>query len=296
MIGPDFIIIGAMKSATTTLHEQLARQPGITMSEPKEPGFFSHDDHYRQGWDRYERQLRRTPETVLNGESSTYYTKLPTYPETVGRMARDLPDTTRFIYVMRHPVDRLISHYQHEWLRGSTHGDIHQTLRSDRTLVAYSCYSMQLEPYLRTFGPERVLPVFQAALRVRPQAELERICRFIGYSSRPTWLSGNDENVSAERLRRDPRRQFLASLPGFGLIRRVTPPGVERRVRALWQRRAAPTLTGEELGELREVFDRDLAILGSWLALELTCERFDELAAVATPAWSAAAPRRAAVP
>ena len=32
---PDFIIIGAMKSATTTLHEQLARQPGIFIAQPQ---------------------------------------------------------------------------------------------------------------------------------------------------------------------------------------------------------------------------------------------------------------------
>ena len=38
---PDFIVVGAMKSATTTLHEQLARQRGVFMSRPKEPNFFS---------------------------------------------------------------------------------------------------------------------------------------------------------------------------------------------------------------------------------------------------------------
>ena len=46
---PDFIVIGAMKSATTTLHEQLARQPGFFMSRPKEPNFFSDDENYGRG-------------------------------------------------------------------------------------------------------------------------------------------------------------------------------------------------------------------------------------------------------
>ena len=50
---PDFIVIGAMKSATTTLHEQLARQPGIFMSRPKEPNFFSDDENYARGWGWY---------------------------------------------------------------------------------------------------------------------------------------------------------------------------------------------------------------------------------------------------
>ena len=46
---PHFLVIGAMKSATSTLHNQLAAQPGIFMSTPKEPNFFSDDTVYAQG-------------------------------------------------------------------------------------------------------------------------------------------------------------------------------------------------------------------------------------------------------
>ena len=46
---PDFIIIGAMKSATSTLHEQLILQPGIGMSDPKEPNYFSDDEQFDKG-------------------------------------------------------------------------------------------------------------------------------------------------------------------------------------------------------------------------------------------------------
>ena len=46
---PDFIIIGAMKCATSTLHDQLAEQPGFVMSEPKEPNFFSDEENWAKG-------------------------------------------------------------------------------------------------------------------------------------------------------------------------------------------------------------------------------------------------------
>ena len=88
---PDFIVIGAMKSATTTLHEQLARQPGFFMSRPKEPNFFSDDAMYARGWGWYSSLFRPAREADLRGESSTHYTKLPDYPRTVDRMVRDLP-------------------------------------------------------------------------------------------------------------------------------------------------------------------------------------------------------------
>ena len=47
---PDFIIIGAMKSATTTLHNQLAAQAGIYMtSKEDEPNYFSDDERHKRG-------------------------------------------------------------------------------------------------------------------------------------------------------------------------------------------------------------------------------------------------------
>src|SRR6185312_16834851 len=99
---PDFMIIGAMKCATTTLHEQLARQPGLFMSRPKEPNFFSDDENYARGWAWYGSLFRPAGSADLRGESRTHYTKLPTYPRTVERIRRDLP-RLKPIYGMRHP-------------------------------------------------------------------------------------------------------------------------------------------------------------------------------------------------
>ena len=50
---PDFLIVGAMKCATSTLHDQLSLQPGIFMTELKEPNFFSNDEQYCKGLDWY---------------------------------------------------------------------------------------------------------------------------------------------------------------------------------------------------------------------------------------------------
>jgi hypothetical protein len=104
---PDFIMIGAMKSATTTLHEQLARQPYFFMSRPKEPNFFSDDVMYARRWDWYLSLFRSAPAGDLRGESSTHYTKIPDYPRTVDRMVRDLP-RLKLIYLMRHLIDRAL--------------------------------------------------------------------------------------------------------------------------------------------------------------------------------------------
>jgi hypothetical protein len=104
---PDFVIIGAMKSATTTLHEQLAAQAGIFMSEPKEPNFFSDEENWAKGMGWYRGLFEGAGDALLTGESSTHYTKLPDYPSALPRIRERLPDA-KFIYVMRHPMQRLL--------------------------------------------------------------------------------------------------------------------------------------------------------------------------------------------
>jgi hypothetical protein len=285
---PDFVTIGAMKSATSTLHEQLAVQPGIFMSRPKEPNFFSNDEIAARGWDWYRALFARADRGDLCGESSTHYTKLPTYPRTVERMSRALP-RAKLIYVMRDPIDRLISHYLHDFIRGAIAGPIDEALARHPELTDYGRYGMQLEPYLAAFGPESVLPVFFERLVGHPQAELERICRFIGYGGRPRWdESMGARNVTREQLRKCTIREMAVNLPVLsGVRRRLVPRPWVERLKAHWRAdHERPRLRPESVERLRAVFDDDLARLGHWLGTALDCEHFSEVALAGPHDWA----------
>ena len=285
--GPDFIIIGAMKCATSTLHEQLAAQPGIFMSDPKEPCFFSNDPVYARGWSWYVSLFAAAAPGQLRGESSTHYTKLPTYPRTVERIASHLPDV-KLIYVMRHPLERLVSQYVHEWTERTIDGSIDAAVRRYPRLVDYGRYAMQLQPYFDAFGRERVLPVFQERLRVCPQEELERVCAFLGYAGSPRWAPERAEaNVSTQRLRQSPWRDRLINLPGLKQARRALVPRIVReRIKRLWMMTDRPELSPSLRQELTQLYDADLAELGSWMGVELTCANFKQAAAGAGVAWA----------
>ena len=272
---PDFIIIGAMKCATSTLHDQLAMQPGIFMSELKEPNFFSNDEQYAKGFEWYLSNFKAGKTTDLCGESSTHYTKLPTYPQTVERIDRHYPKI-KLIYIMRHPIDRLVSQYIHEWTQNIISQDINKAIYQYSELIDYSRYSMQLEPYLNAFPHEQILPVFFERLLSNKQSELERICRFIGYAEQPTWREGDDvNNASNERTRKNKLRDLLVEAPGLKEIRQnFVPKSWRNRVRSLWQMKQRPQLESEQLDYLQTIFDRDLANLKSWLKIELSCENF----------------------
>ena len=285
---PDFIIIGAMKCATTSIHVQLTRQPGIFVHGPGELEFFSDDEVYARGMDWYESLFDRAGIGDLCGERSTEYTKLPTYPNTVSRMHHDLPDA-RLIYVMRHPLDRLVSHYMHEWLARRVSTPIETAATEHPELVGYGCYDLQLEPYLQAFGRARILPVFFERLVAEPQQELERICRFIGYSAVPRWDHGlGAQNVSLERVRRGPLWQRVLDVPALQTLRRrLIPERARSRVRKLWQIAERPEIARSQREDLCRVFDGDLARLGAKLGVDLSCENFKAVVASRPLEWTA---------
>jgi Sulfotransferase family len=283
---PRFVIVGAMKAATSTLQEQLAAQPGIFMSDPKEPNFFSDDRQFSKGMGWYSGLFAPAGAADLAGEASTHYTKLPTHPRTVSRLKQYLPEA-RFIYVMRHPIDRLISHYIHEWSMGVYHRPIVEALDRHPELVAYGRYAMQLQPYLETFGPDAVLPVFFDRLVREPQAELERVCRFIGYREKPTWLRDlQPSNVSSERIRRFPFYATLVdSTPATWVRQRLIPRGWRDAIKRRLTMKDRPVLTDEKRLALEREFDRDLAQLGGWMGCTLNCSNFKQVTGSQELGW-----------
>lgn len=285
---PNFIIIGAMKCGTSTLHQQLARQPGVFMSEPKEPNFFSNDEVYAQGEGWYRGLFADAPSSALRGESSTHYTKLPTYPKTLERMRTLLPDL-KLIYLMRHPVERLISHYIHEWSMRVINIPIDQAIDVHHELMDYGCYWMQLQPFFGVYGRASVLPVFLEHMQCAPEAELERVCRFLGYAGTPHWEKDlAQQNASAERLRLGSLGRRLLNDPLLKHLRRALIP-IRLRVglKARLAMRARPELSQRSRARIVARFDEDLEKLGREFGVGLSCATFRERVSAAPLEWAA---------
>lgn len=255
---PDFVIIGAMKCGTSTLHAQLAAQAQFFMSEPKEPNFFSNDEIYAKGEAWYRSLFAAAPEGTIKGESSTHYTKLPTYPQTVERLGRLIPDA-KFIYVTRDPIERLISHYIHEWSQGVITCGIEEAIEKHPEMIAYSRYGYQLAPFVERFGSERILNVEFERMTAEPQATLERIAAFLGAKGEVRWRDDLEaQNVSAERIRTFPLKSLIVDSPLATAMRRTLVPKTLRdRVKSKLQMRDRPELPEKVRLELQAVFDAD---------------------------------------
>ncbi len=284
---PDFIIIGAMKCATSTLHEQLSQQPGNFMSMPKEPNFFSDDSEYDKGINWYKSLFSESSQDDLCGESSTHYTKLPTYPQTVKRMSEIFTKPVKFIYLMRDPVQRLVSQYIHEWTQREISEPIDIAIEKHNELISYSQYAMQLEPYLAAFGAQNILPVFIERLHLQPQEQFERICKFIGYKGMPQWNEKlESRNVSKQRLRKSAIRDAIIDYPPLRVLRRsIIPQALRDRIKCIWTMKDRPEISPASINKLHEIFNADLAILGSLFELDLNCDTFTAIAEQTSPQW-----------
>jgi len=105
---PNFIIIGAQKCGTTSLHHYLDQHDEIVMSKVKELNFFNEELNWSKGLKWYEAHFQG--EGKMRGEASPHYTNYPMSPGVAKRMKEIVPDA-KIIYLVRDPVERLISAY-----------------------------------------------------------------------------------------------------------------------------------------------------------------------------------------
>jgi hypothetical protein len=190
---PNFIIIGAAKSATTTLATVLPRHPDIFLSRPKEPKFFGR--RYGKGWRWYRKIFRPGNGYLLRGEASTMYaSSLGSFKYTPVLMHRYLPDV-KIVYVVRHPLDRLVSQWRH--LKGRQPDWVEfERILSDKPaanlLLGCSSYFQRIQEFRRYFPDSQIHCLTFEDLVESPSTVLGNLLSFLGASVRPELLLDDD--------------------------------------------------------------------------------------------------------
>lgn len=194
---PDFVILGAMKSGTTTLYEWLRRHPEIGMSREKETDFFIAEKNWGMGIDWYQGQF--APGRRIYGEASPNYTKEPAFSGVAQRIADHLPDA-RLIFIARDPVSRALSQYRHAQLAGAPVPPP-DGLRGSHVLqhlIDTSSYARQLQPYLDRFPRDRFLFLEFEPFIADPRPGLTRLAEFLGVAD--DWPDASISANSTESL------------------------------------------------------------------------------------------------
>lgn len=267
---PNLIVIGGLKCGTTSLHHYLGLHPEVEMSRPKELNFFVGELNWELGPDWYRSHFRAA--APVRGETSPHYTNLPRFQGVAERMAATLGTDARVIYMVRHPIERLLSHFLHNVGGGYEARELDDAVRDP--LCAYvqrGLYAMQLEPYLASFGADRVLVVGREELGRERQATMRRVFEFAGVDAEfhseqfeREWETGSGKGSGGFRL-----MDRAVRLPGLRALDRNF-DRLPERMRWMVERLVhdpgsgeapKPELDGELRQRLAAVFAPDVADL-----------------------------------
>lgn len=204
--GPDFLIIGTQRGGTTSLYHYLAQHPAVVPSARKEVHYFDLQYHRGDAWYRSHFPLRDPFHRpgLVSGEASPYYLFHPLVP---ARVAASHPGV-RLIVLLRDPVDRAISHHEHERAKGRESLPLAEALEAepDRidagvrqrvqagieepahrrfSYVARGRYAEQLERWFAHFPRDRFLILRSESLFTDPARTVDEVTTFLGLRPHP---------------------------------------------------------------------------------------------------------------
>ena len=220
---PNFIIIGAAKSATTTLSALLQQHPDVFMSKPKEPKFFGRN--YNKGWIWYASRFAAGQNMLLRGEGSTMYTSfLATYRFTPALMYQYLPDL-KLVYIVRDPLDRIVSQWRHHRGRNPGCADFAELMQDRdlrRRIVGCSMYYKQLSRFRAFYPDSQIHCMTFEDLLSSPRQVLKGMLKFLGAKPRLKRMLGSQGCLP---------RENEAGAKGRGHVKKpVWTPGLRAKV------------------------------------------------------------------
>lgn len=211
---PEFVIIGAQKCGTTFLYHLLCHHPNVEPALAKEVHYF--DTHFDKGieWyrSRFPSPTRKGGRRAMSGESSPYYLY---HPHAAKRAAQVVPKA-KLIALVRDPVDRAYSDYNHKVREGRETLSFEEAveaeperLRGERekmladegyhspnyrkySYLSRGIYVDQLKEWRRFFAEGQLLVLKSEDFFQDPQGCFEHVLDFLG-------LPGGETGASGER-------------------------------------------------------------------------------------------------
>jgi hypothetical protein len=196
---PSFVIIGAQRGGTTSLHAYLSAHPQVRTPETKEFHFVT--DRHERGLDWYLGQFPfALPPGMLTGEATPYALFHPLAPARL----RQIAPRAKLIALLRNPSNRAYSHYLLERSRGDEPLEFAAALEAESerlageearlmrdpayvsephkhaSYLARGNYAPQLERWLTVYPRESLLVLRSEDLFHVPAETFARVAEFLG--------------------------------------------------------------------------------------------------------------------
>ena len=227
---PDFLVIGAARAGTTWLDTLLRTHPNVYLpTQRKEVHYF--DKNYARGQQWYSQFFpseNNASQFGAVGETTPRYLYEPEVP---ARIADMLPDV-HLIAILRHPVDRVQSHYGLAVRDRAAHGDPARFIEENPHAIAMSRYGEQLNRYADLFDREQIHVIILEEAVQEPAQTMEAVGRHIGVDA-----AGFDLDVRVVNQSFSPRHPRTRAVLKRG-AKALRNHGLDQV--AEWGKRAAP--------------------------------------------------------
>lgn len=281
--GKDYVIIlGAPKCATTSVAFRLAALPDTALARRRETLFFT--DYADRRWQgpgadfvegaaRDETAFRacfaHAPEAGLRVESSTDNLSCAVACDRIAAFRdRDDVRSLKVLAIVRDPVERIVSEFEHTLRYGWQGADLMASLRAETRRieegwhplfhhVRRSSYATQLAPFRAAFGDDLLILDYH---RIKAPETLERLTAFAGRPGADT--SDGLRPLNARRVYARPRTEKAIQNPrARALARTLVPRGLRDRVRALLRGKPRPryAASAEERAFMLDALGEDIA-------------------------------------
>lgn len=164
---PNFICVGAQKSATTTLADMLRNHPEVFVPEQKELHFFDNDNYLNSHINEYLNHFRDSRNCLIRTDftpSYLYFTEVPQ------RILNTLGKEIKILIMLRNPIGRAISHYRMTYNRGYENLTFKESFYKEKERISVNSFSRshfsyfdrglyykQVERYLELFPNIKVV-------------------------------------------------------------------------------------------------------------------------------------------
>jgi hypothetical protein len=234
---PNVFFIGAMKSGTTYLSDLLGAHPSVFVSDPREPCHFVDERVLRKVWsyawhlrywqseERYLSLFAAAGAARIVVDASTFYSQTPLFRGVPARIHAFNPEA-RFIYLLRDPIERTISHYWHCVRHWGEERPMYAAIRKDPRYIDASHYARQLRAYFEHFGQERFYVLTLESLVRNLTAQLGALYAWLGVDASLC----PSANVSGPV---NTRPALIRMGRGFGLLRRLKESSLYGRIKPL---------------------------------------------------------------
>jgi len=180
---PNFVVIGAPRSGTSWIHQNLMRHPEIFVPRIKEVHFF--DKHYERGMGYYESFFSEWINQPAIGETTPAYLHGAYSSRDIpALMWKHLPGA-KLIACLRNPTERAYSRYWNSKAKYRKNAGLtfEQKLVDRPEFIAEGFYFDQLKRFYNLFPREQILVTLYDDLRDRPGEFLREIYRFLGVAA-----------------------------------------------------------------------------------------------------------------